>query len=190
MNVNLRPWEVKAFLAERKTQIRRPMKDQPVVSGPNWGYWWSEKLGGRVTEAQMPRLHSPFGVPGDVLIGREKLVKHDGIWYYKSDMVPVTGSPQDEAKAIVWVTCHKRRVCPVNQMPLWAARFRWIIKRSWVHRLNDIAHKDALEEGVEYDVSKQGGDPISRFKKLWKSDHGRNSFDSRWVWAAELEVSR
>lgn len=78
---------------------------------------------------------------------------------------------------------------PGIHMPRWACRLRLKITDIRVERLQDISHKDAIAEGVEYDVSKTDGWPLSRFESLWKKIHGKESWDSNpWLWVLDFEV--
>ena len=54
-------------------------------------------------------------------------------------------------------------------------------------RLQDISHRDALAEGVAYDVSKPDGSPVARYKALWESINGKDSWSANpWVWVVEF----
>lgn len=73
-------------------------------------------------------------------------------------------------------------------MPRWASRITLEITWVRVERLQDITHHDALEEGVDYDVSKEDGAPLQRFKKLWHEINGKTyPWDtSPWVWVVSF----
>lgn len=60
-----------------------------------------------------------------------------------------------------------------------------------VHRLQDITHKEALLEGVEYDTSKIDGSPLARFKKVWESINSKKEGYDWWsnpfVWVVTFK---
>jgi len=82
-------WEIQAFLEGRKSQIRRPMKPQPIGSTLGWDFsveagevWMFHGWPCRMDESRgrnkrdageltPVKLRCPFGAPGDRLIVRE-----------------------------------------------------------------------------------------------------------------------
>jgi hypothetical protein len=81
---------------------------------------------------------------------------------------------------------------PSIHMPRWASRLTLEIIDIRVERVQDISHRDALAEGVSYDVSKEGGAPVPRFHALWDSINASRgySWDSNpWVWVIEFKVT-
>lgn len=151
------------------------------------------------------RLPCPYGHPGDriwvkethfswgkwVRNGRTKTGKP--AWRFKAlapnerKVLYVAGEPialpeKIKRTDIAW---HKR---PSIFMPRWASRITLELTSVKVERLGDISHKDALAEGVEYDVSNLDGSPLARFKKLWESINGKGSWDKNpWVWKIEFK---
>lgn len=88
--INLRPWEVRAFLDGAKTQIRRPIRPQPPIDDPDYpppplsfGMYHpivSDRYGngrpgfarfGAWTQDGEWAVACPFGRPGDRVYGRE-----------------------------------------------------------------------------------------------------------------------
>lgn len=68
-------------------------------------------------------------------------------------------------------------------MPREFSRITLAIESVRVQRLNEITHRDALAEGVEYDVSKPDGAPLPRFRALWEKINGKGSWAaSPWIW--------
>lgn len=73
-------------------------------------------------------------------------------------------------------------------MHRWASRITLEIAGVRVERLNEISHRDALAEGVDYDVSKPDGAPLPRFKALWESINGKDSWKANpFVWVLEFK---
>lgn len=96
--------------------------------------------------------------------------------FYKAD-----GKHDDESEG---------RYCwrPSIHMPRWASRITLEVTGVRVERVQDISHRDALAEGVEYDLSKPDGSPLARFKKLWDKINGPGSWESNpWVWVISFK---
>jgi hypothetical protein len=80
---------------------------------------------------------------------------------------------------------------PSIHMPRWASRLLLEVTSVRVERVQDITHNDALREGVSYDLSKQDGSPIDRFRLLWNSINAKRGcgWDANpWVWVVEFKV--
>ena len=83
------------------------------------------------------------------------------------------------------VAWHKR---PSIFMPRNFSRINLEIVKVRVERLQDISHRAALAEGVEYDVSKPDGSPLARYQQLWESINGKGSWAKNpWVWVIEFQ---
>lgn len=174
---------VRAILEGRKTQTRRIVKPQPIDSG---------------------RFHPcPYGHPGGSLWVRETwgLDAYTGDMQFSikyragGDSYVTERNGSDE-----WVPIYQRYIdgCglednwgrwrPSIHMPRWASRITLKITGARIERLQDITTKDAVREGVAYDVSKPDGDPVSRFQKLWNSiNKDRAPWESNpWVWVVSF----
>lgn len=174
---------VRAILDGRKTQTRR------VIKGEHTNVFWNSIVvngyGGWTNEHGSP-VRCPYGKPGDRLwvretfsyrdygdIGSHDLDKSER-WYWADGSQPTHGN---------WT-----RPKPSIHMPRWASRITLKITDMRVERLQDISHRDALAEGVDYDVSKPDGSPLQRFQQLWESLNGPESWiDNPWVWVVEFK---
>lgn len=103
-------------------------------------------------------------------------------------------NPNGRKKHIVYKTDFEAPVSkafkykPSIFMPRWASRITLEITGIRVERLQEISNKDAIAEGVKYDVSKEGGWPVSRYKALWESINGKDSWEANpFVWVTEFK---
>lgn len=184
--INLRDWEVRAFIAGRKTQIRRVVKPQPgpdgisddVLPATPYGYAWRDDGDGV--------WHFPFGYPGDRLWVRETWARDDeiGVALYRTD-VNLLGDANE------WELARRQGVprCrwrPSSQMPRWASRITLEIVSVRVERLNQISAAGAWAEGVQYSPDE---DPFHEFMGLWEFTNGPGSWDANpWVWVIEVKT--
>lgn len=167
---------VRAILAGRKTQTRRPIKPRPQ-------------------EGDFVRC--PHGQYGDRLWVRETWAEyHDGgsIVRYRADCevdgkyTPckhVPGAPE----AVKWRS-------PIH-MPRGYARLELEVMAVWYARLHEMSPEDALAEGIDYEKHGAGlGDPcdevrmLHAFQALWDSIYLEKGFGwhrNPWVWAVEFE---
>ena len=120
-------------------------------------------------------IHCPYGVHGDRLWVRE------------------TFQPVQLATEVTqwrYAATDKRGLAPWKPsifMPRKASRITLENTRIRVERLQDISHRDALAEGVSYDVSKPEMHPIAMYRKLWESINGKGSWAKNpWVWVIEF----
>jgi len=182
---------VRAILEERKTQTRRPLKDQPLDVIPmlvlhEWcGLMSKEPARGAVFGCR-------YGVPGDRLWVKEThwrfgwwikngwTKKGKQAWKFAADglhkhaaFTPPHHNPSRTEKG--W---HKR---PSIFMPRWASRITLEITAVRVERLQDITHEDAACEGVQ-DVNT--GDFITPYATLWdKINRKTHPWPiNPWVW--------
>jgi len=87
-------------------------------------------------------------------------------------------------------TVTKGDICVSIHMPRWASRITLEITEVRVERVQEISHRDALAEGVSYDVSKSDGNPCARYRQLWDKINpaaDRNWKANPWVWALSLK---
>jgi hypothetical protein len=207
---------VRAILDGRKTQTRRMVKPQPPATAKlTWslgGLWtlenWPIQPRAFCNFGRVDILSCPFGTVGDRLWVREmfwinhfeyvdgplpktkpteltELEAHPDQWMpwilYRAD-----GDCCDQIPECECATEGKPKWRPSIHMPRWASRITLEITGVRVERLQEISSKDAIAEGVEYDVSKDGGWPLTRFQKLWDSVYG-NWKDNPWVWVVEFK---
>ena len=161
---------VRATLDGRKTQTRRAIKPQPGFQG----------------NTPIECIHCPYGDPGDRLWVRETWAK----------------GPQNHGWGeVIYKATFGAMMKPVCEgftkwksprfMPRKYSRITLEVTGVRVERLQDITHRDALAEGVSYDVSKSDGAPLKRFQVLWDSNNAKGGFgwdDNPWVWVIEFKA--
>jgi hypothetical protein len=202
---------VRACLAGRKTQTRRPIKYQK----PYWRFSdfrtdvaSISKLTGKNTNDNVwagfyfgPENESPgyfkcpFGRPGNRLWVRETFyidktpTDNDGEWagyetelYYKADDEI---NPDVDVNLIKWT--------PSIFMPYWASRITLEIINVRVERLQEITEEDALSEGFEIGHGLDESSPFfakGAFKKYWDSLYTKKpeyQWDANpWVWVIDF----
>lgn len=181
---------VLALLSGGKTQTRRVVDWAKIAkqTGCSKGRLaWSDAFDSWAVfngdgEAHVALVECPHGRVGDHLWVREKWCPAlPGTWD-----APKIVSPGGTAAAYFaadWDRSPPSRWRPSIHMPRWASRITLEITSIRVERLQEISHKDALAEGVGYDVGKEGGWPLSRFKALWDSINGVGSWEQNpYVW--------
>ena len=205
---------VRAILEDRKTMTRRPIKVQPShkyaifadyktdlgFTKSKESFWAGFWLNGNPDVGSPGYFKCPHGIPGDQLWVRETwkcsaLSHHtptDGpesaehsISYKPDGCFPNCKTfkfekPMDNA----WQKNRDGWRSSIH-MPRWASRITLEIVNVKVERIQYITHKDALAEGVAYDVSKEDGSPLSRFQKLWNSIYSKKGVGwdkNPWVW--------
>lgn len=163
---------VKAILERGKTQTRRIVKltdsgrVKAVGSHMNW----------HLDDPNCLKA-CPYGQIGDRLWVKETFLNnalsgYPPVYFYRADS---SDKPSDRA----WK--------PSIFMPRKASRITLEITGVRVEQLQEISHRDALAEGVQYDVSKEDGDPVTRFRMLWESINGAGSWSlNPYVWVIEF----
>ena len=198
---------VRATLEGRKTQTRRPLRNQPPIGlglvrvcGP-----WAE------FENDVPPLKKfstkgPLGQTGDRLWVRETWQHFQNVGQRAADFPEYQRFPAncfyraDESNPRTKPLSGKWR--PSLLMPRWACRLVLPLVSVRVERVQDITEEDARAEGLRrtengwtdgttgYDVTSAR----AAFQELWASIYGQASWDvNPWVWVAEwedIEVSR
>lgn len=201
---------VRAILAGKKTQTRRPL---------NTLHW-------------VPRtkelLRYPFGQVGDRLWVREtwahyQTVAHvqgrtssevsDGRAAYRADGFDTIAQVKEHVRSMVGVACEAVEVRgdawrPSIHMPRWASRLTLEITGVRVERLQDITESDAIAEGIgteprgprSSEVWYQGAlHPVKglpkvfpfahqAFESLWDALYGKTTSwpSNPWVWVIEF----
>ena len=194
---------VRAILDGRKTQTRRPMKEQPHEGS---------KFHGMVQCFGEPRAlfwcegqPSNYGTPLPMHVGDRFWVAEtwaavdwcndskpsdfgSAVWYKADDSGP------HAAAAIPYKTDKRGKWRPPIGIPRWASRIDLEITRVWVERVQDITDEDAKKEGVKvgedrsYSFAEHGlkYEPHKdAFRDLWQSIYG--TWDANpFVWAYEF----
>lgn len=186
----LAAWEVRAILDERKTRITRPIVPQPesgrtliMAADGLWRYADRDAIDPQSTE-----WRCPFGVPGDVLIGKETwycddpLIVHnpllDRIAEMRNDGTLVYRADDErpyEAEQPVWR--------PSIHMPRWASRIILRVESESVGRVQDISEEDAMAEGFVADMFSAA----EECEIMWDARYAKRGLGygtNCWVWSA------
>jgi hypothetical protein len=206
---------IRALLAGRKTQTRRPVKLNVAGRVQRGGRQWHVEDGSAV-------IACPYGKAGDLLWVKETyaLMSVDGrrVSVARAERMPPgkTLAQTDgglelievDAETAEW--CRTRIDCerwkPSIFMPRWASRITLRITEVRCERLQNISEEDAIAEGVEKISTTECGNDVWKaydqpdcgkgylaagysYKTLWESINGAGSWDANpWVWAVSFEA--
>ena len=207
--INLRPWEVRAFLAGRKTRLTRVVKPQPIgrqrvieglahiTKGMNpaddGAVWYvADGIGPGI------EIRCSFGSPGDVLIGREK-------WFEEYD--PMTVRPFSPPRYCYAAThegewpvfmdgngsaevnrdgSFKSPWRSASTMPRDASRIRLHVEAVRVQRVQEITEEEAIAEGS---ANIGGTFHKDNFAAQWDIDNKRHPWASNpWTWVGTVRM--
>lgn len=204
---------VRAILAGRKTQTRRPVKPQPMGYDPalnDEGLWeWCDD---RDRESKRHIRRCPYGQPGDCLWVRETVRAEelesglDGVRYYADDaFIPIENSiDASDRWCDLYYYDYKRRGrggwVPSIHMPRWACRLCLDVTGVRVERLKEITEEDARAEGMqhpgvrywEHSPAGQTTPLRAAFAAEWNAtyaDKGLGWDADPWVWVVEFRRS-
>ena len=185
---------VRAILAGRKTQTRRPIKWKQTrfteigerEDGSKWP--WSEDA-----EHACDFWHPcPFGAVGDRIWVRETWNKYGGLLTYRADHDWIDDMRKETVCTAKWV--------PSIHMPRWASRILLEITDVRVERLNAISEEDARAEGIIDGGCLNCGEPepcgcanpepdaTDAFAYLWQSIYGQENWNANpWVWVISFK---
>ena len=191
--------EVRSILAGRKTQVRRVVKPQPVAhspvidiiqkSHPPYKNHWLLKT----AHAGMPCDGKHYGgywvrpscQTGDILYVRETwrwCADAEGYCYKASR--PYTF---DNCRKYESVCAHYPKWRSSATMPRAAARIFLRVTGVRVERVQSIAMRDCIKEGIEL---KEFGNAKHDYAELWDSCYAKKGYgwDSNpWVWVYDFE---
>ena len=162
---------VRAILAGRKTQMRRPVKYGALLGHP---HDWCHMIGDE--KAMLAHFvgdytrFCPLGQIGDRMWVRETFFHSpDFHTWYKADCKNTVHK---------WV--------PSIHMPRRASRITLEITGIRVERVQDITNGDAMKEGL-LDATQYNDCYVCAFKRLWDSIYS-NWDQNPWVWVVEFKV--
>jgi hypothetical protein len=178
--INLKAWEVRAFLAERKTQIRRPVKPRPDKEACGVPYMADDDTEERHFDYSL--IPCPFGRVGDRLWGREA---------WQSQFA----HPDSTRGNTILFTHLADGGCggPLgwrssSSMPRLASRLSLKVVDVRVERANDVTVDDVKAMGC---IGSPLGDQADYmlFHELWDCDYGDGAWErNEWVWAADVKI--
>ena len=174
---------VRATLEGRKTQTRRPVKNEAL---PYTGYW-AECLCKEIDPSDTPCVTCAMRFPGIPEAG-------DRLWV-RETWTAAMHDPKGPADCLYRADDNRgvedlaeAKWTPSIHMPRWACRLVLPLVSVRVERVQDITEEDAKAEGVE----PIGGSYREGFREVWQSIYG--TWDANpWVWVAEwkeIEVSK
>ena len=171
---------VRAILEGKKTQTRRVWK-QPTSLCMKDDCLYATEHDARQSFNPIARdeIVCPYGQRGDRLWVREAfhICPHHEDYFYRAD---------DENLPLKCKAHTKWK--PSIHMPRRASRITLEITSIRVERLQDISDADALAEGVDQTNTSIRGYAAERFKRLWSSINGADSWHSNpWVWVIEFK---
>lgn len=191
---------VRALLDGRKTQTRRLAwgKSRPMPKAMPRGNLKMSIPGFKVNGGTYSPA-SPWQKvkPGDRLWARENWhAAHGSDDIKPRDIVPGPRSICPAATYSYADTGIVGKLRPAIHMPRWASRLTLVVTATKIERLNEISGQDARAEGISMaDWPKGLSDPceydrvsINRFRELWISLHGADSWDGREVVALNFKV--
>lgn len=180
---------VRAILEGRKTQIRRPLRVQPLdvlpFTGDQSGRKWV------TLETRDPNhgkvIACRYGVPGDKLWVRETWatpgnyddVKPRDLWKHINKYQIVYRASEEYPVYYHWR--------PSIHMPHWISRIILKIINVRLERLNLISRNDVTSEGITHSDPSEA---LWQFVDLWDRINAKRgySWDSNpWVWAITFE---
>ena len=180
---------VRAVLAGRKTQTRRPLTPQPVLEDGLWRWEtgaWSDGS-------------NPIVLPGHGMHNCAAYHADDRLWI-KETWALQTGDGPDEGTCYAIYRADKDeqpsgRWGSAIHMPRTVARTFLRVKSVRVERVQDITELDALAEGITagtrgYPLTDHPGVHVRLFARLWDdiyAKQGRGWAANPWVWLIEFE---
>jgi hypothetical protein len=191
-SIALRPWELAAYMREKKLLVVRPVRHQEDIEVDDDGQFihaHSHQCPGYCDFACDMRC--PFGKPGEVLGIKEPYVigyeTGDGQHY---SAIPWTGSdPQRDGKVFYRIDCHDDPKGPqrpwetARSMPPWAIRHRPTIADIRVMRVGEIGADDVIATHIDLIGCSTDTAKRNVFASQWMKDHGKDSWaSSPWCW--------
>lgn len=177
---------VRALLAGRKTQTRRPIEPEEAGTPLSQGSILVTDGGGFVR--QVVGHFRPRWGAGDRLWVKEATRRAPHLWVYDADGAEVPW-PGRQAMA-TWT----RDTGAAMYLPRAASRITLIVERVRIERLQDISCADAIAEGIapvanSETIDCDTPDPREDYRSLWSIIHGKDAWDANpWVAAISFRV--
>ncbi len=186
---------VRATLEGRKTQTRRPIKQE---AQPDLGFEWSECLCREIDPSDTPCATCASRFPGLAAAGDRLWVRETWDWRDWQSMAnrkvriayAADGAQVDTIAPCDWnpVVYNAARWHPSIHMPRWACRLVLPLVSVRVERVQDITEEDARAEGVE----PINGSYREGFRVVWRDIYGTwdaNPWVAVYQWG-QIEVNR
>ena len=184
---------VNAILDERKTQTRRPVKENLCPFCDE-----SARVNGHVALEMLDYdIPSPYGDVGDTLWVRETWNEYNGHLAYRADMPMHWDAGDTQHDEDVDITEDDYKWSPSIHMPRDYARIFLKIKSVRVERVQDISNDDAMAEGINQDNVNELCNMCSgvtgeqaEFSRVWESIYAKRGYGwdtNCWVWVYDFE---
>jgi hypothetical protein len=211
LSINLKKHDVQAFLDNRKTQHRIPVKIPGMHllpmsdripesihkdgSGTGWIAWMNNPVSAEETVRLYPGkqgFKSKFQ-PGDILWVKETWLEYDRDHVINSRYAYKANSDADteEIRKAYIAAGRNYHWRPSIHMPKAAARIWLRVKDVGVERLQDITWQGIQLEGILTEFSGIDGiqDLEEKYISMTDSIHGLGTWERNdWVWVYEFEV--
>jgi hypothetical protein len=201
---------VKAILADRKTQTRRVMKPQPELYPPGWLYGGEYYMDDAAMQSYL--FHDVYGNSGSPYGSAYADGTSDALWVRETCKLFSLSGAGTEASPCELTVKYKAgngiKTVPLPQshglsfekwrpsifMPRWASRITLRVTAVRVERVQDISRPDVHAEGVlcQYCKMQQGDicNCTDAFSHLWDSINAKRGHpwqSNPWVWVVEFE---
>jgi hypothetical protein len=183
---------VRAILAGRKTQTRRPLTQQPLdVLPANLPNCWVALM---IRDPEIGNkgvmFRSRYGIPGDQLWVKETWAKAPNGFVYRADYQNGHGDEVVDLRTgrtvpLIWKSS--------RFMAKDASRVMLEIMRVQVERVRDISEADAIAEGTTPSIVGDDLDHLrfrAGYQTLWDSLNAKRGFGwdtNPWVWVIEFK---
>ena len=175
-----------------KTQTRRVVKfpvQKGVVRWEPFDTFFKPIIGGVHDYYGNRSLDCPYGIVGEHLWVREKIIAQNDVMVYAADRSVV------QQDGVVWPSLSECRVIPSIHVPRWACRTILEIVAVRVQRVQEIRDEDCYAEGVVVRpdaaiAARIAEDTPARmeFGALWTSIHGPGSWGANpFVWVIHFK---
>lgn len=159
----------------------------PTTREVKWVFCYAEDVGTThcMGAKEFAQHHSPYGQPGDVLIGRETWAHvplrsgQMGV-VYRAD-----GEDPDEQIEEGWNFMGKWKSGMI--MPWAFSRLRLRVEKVWPSRLQDMTEEMAVHEGIEIVRPEFKSNAVFAYAALWHRINPKHLWVSNpWVWRIQF----
>lgn len=202
--INLAAWEVRAFLAGRKTRITRPVVFRDEIDDAHRVVAYGDGHSGvglYVADDEYQDEGSvfvlcPFGVPGDRLWCRECWCDIRGGGFgsdaaYRADSLRKDG--REDCDAVRAREDYGYRWASSSTMPRWASRIWRDVVGVRAERVQDISRDDLRADGLvdaRGPLAEYGQAPTlqTQFGAVWDARYGKRFpwSSNPWVWVGDV----
>lgn len=178
---------VRAILAGRQTEDRRPMRPQPI------GEPWPVAGISGIAYGSTGAVHrSPLGGPGDLLYVRER-ARVQGYLPHERVM-ELRYEADDAVREVSWperIRPPRIGHCLANGCYREAARIWLRVERVWVERVQDITTEGIVSEGLSTTLREHDAvcDLLDQWVSLWSSLYPGSWERNDWVFGCRFSLA-